>query len=169
MNKHYERYLTVKYAPLYKNRDASSMNWRFACNDGWFNIINTLSYHLCHSWLHAKKKYDQMKQHEGKLLYKVSWGGNEPESERNYRITDTVIERYRIDMEKAEECVPIARQVKEKYGGLRFYADNMSENHYMLINFAQSLSLTTCEICGKMGKQINAGWITTRCKEHRME
>jgi len=171
MNRHYDRYLTSKYVPLYQDRNKpmnqTAMCWGFDCGDGWFNIIKALSYDLCLPWLDAKRKYDIIKHREGYLWFNVMWGGNEPESERNYRITYSIIEQHHYEMEESVNKVPIARQVKEKYGGLRFYVDNATEEQYKLIDFVEGLSLSTCEVCGKMGKREGFGWITTRCKEHR--
>lgn len=57
-------------------------------------------------------------------------------------------------------------QVKEKFGGLRFY---MSVNHVEIekaIDEATRLSLITCEKCGKPGKMdSNGGWFQTICNE----
>jgi hypothetical protein len=56
-------------------------------------------------------------------------------------------------------------QVKEKWGGLRFYVDGTSE----LLNFIDEMearSLQTCEVCGQPGKPREGGWIRTLCDEH---
>lgn len=171
MNRHYDRYLTLKYAPLYRDRYANmqqtAMCWGFECGDGWFNIVNTLSRELCWPWLKAKQKYDLIKDHEGQLFYKAAWGKDAAESDHNYRITAEMIEQRRQSVEAAVLQIPIAVQVKEKFGGLRFYVNGANDKQYELIDFAESLSLTTCEVCGKKGKRNRSGWITTRCKEHR--
>ena len=68
-------------------------------------------------------------------------------------------------------------QVKEKFGGLRFYYswdsepfdDSTSANLKFytvngMVHFAESFSYKICEICGNSGKlrQVN-GWMTTQC------
>lgn len=59
-------------------------------------------------------------------------------------------------------------QVKEKFGGLRFYTNGSTKEINNLINKAESMSLVTCEECGKPGKnQANKGWIETLCDECR--
>jgi len=57
-------------------------------------------------------------------------------------------------------------QVKEKFGTLRFYADNASNEQYDLINEAEKLSETTCEVCGKKGQLRGNGWYYVACDEH---
>ena len=62
-----------------------------------------------------------------------------------------------------------ASQVKEKWGGLRFYIDGAPEaifkEVYAAIDKAEKLSYKICELCGKPGKPNKSGWIMTRCKE----
>jgi len=62
-----------------------------------------------------------------------------------------------------------AVQVKEKFGGLRFYQDCFSYNMMSLISEAEKESTTICEYCGNTGKidQSMAWWKTLcdRCKK----
>lgn len=57
-------------------------------------------------------------------------------------------------------------QVKEKFGGLRFYCDNSTHEILELVRIAEEKSYKTCEVCGKPGKVRNNGWISTLCDEH---
>lgn len=60
-------------------------------------------------------------------------------------------------------------QVKEKYGGLRFYyygiAKDPSDNERIvsIVAAAEEKSYETCEICGRKAKQRGRGWISTEC------
>jgi hypothetical protein len=67
--------------------------------------------------------------------------------------------------EKLEPMGVVASQVKEKYGTLRFYIYNATDEAYDLCDAAESESETTCELCGEPGKLRGKGWITTRCEE----
>lgn len=56
-------------------------------------------------------------------------------------------------------------QVKEKWGGLRFYVSGTTE----LLDFIDEMearSLETCEVCGQPGRPREGGWIRTLCDEH---
>lgn len=55
-------------------------------------------------------------------------------------------------------------QVKEKFGGLRFYVDGISEEVMEKVDAICEKSLSTCEWCGGMGSQRTVrSWITTLC------
>ena len=57
-------------------------------------------------------------------------------------------------------------QVKEKFGGLRFYINSGSEEIWQRIHLAESASYITCETCGELGEARGGGWIQTLCDEH---
>jgi len=167
MNPHYDRYLVRKYAPLYRNRygdmQSTAMCWGFSVGNGWFHIINELSLQLCRDWLSAKSEYDGIAGRTGKPFY-----ADLPENEiYNKIITGEMIEKAYQTMKEEEEKVPVASQVKEKYGTLRFYIDGGTDEHYALISFAEGMSYRTCDVCGRPGKLNRNGWLSVRCKEHR--
>lgn len=56
-------------------------------------------------------------------------------------------------------------QVKEKFGGLRFYAENVPEGGYDIIDAAEAASVKACELCGKPGAINTDGWMLTLCSE----
>ena len=62
-----------------------------------------------------------------------------------------------------------ASQVKEKFGGLRFYTNGYTEEVSGMIRMAESMSYRTCEVCGNPGRSNNYGWISTLCDTHRLE
>jgi hypothetical protein len=57
-------------------------------------------------------------------------------------------------------------QVKEKFGGLRFYTTTTSDLMDARIDQAATESYRTCEFCGKPGVPRSGGWIKTLCDEH---
>jgi hypothetical protein len=65
-----------------------------------------------------------------------------------------------------EEHQVVAAQVKEKFGGLRFYIDGGDDWVYGAISMAESMSYRTCEVCGAPGVTRGTGWIRTTCDEH---
>ena len=60
-------------------------------------------------------------------------------------------------------------QVKEKFGGLRFYTNGGGDNHHQIISKYEKISYETCEVCGEKGEPRGGGWITTLCSEHYIE
>ena len=61
------------------------------------------------------------------------------------------------------EHLPRASQVKEKFGGLRFYVTSATDEMDSLIEEAETLSYKTCESCGNPGQGRSGGWIKTLC------
>lgn len=166
MNSHYDRYLVKKYAPMFRDRygdmRTTAMCWGFSCGDGWFNIINTLCGLICSEWLFAKEQYDYLQTRLGKPRYDFG-----KEHEGNDIVTEDDIAAAKAIMDEEESKIPVVVQVKEKYGGLRFYVQSATDEQYAYIQFAESISYKTCEVCGNRGKRTRDGWITTRCEEHR--
>lgn len=64
---------------------------------------------------------------------------------------------------KPEDRLPGAAQVKQKFGGLRFYMYNATQEIYNLIHEAEERSSRTCEICGAEGKTRPTGWVKVLC------
>ena len=60
-----------------------------------------------------------------------------------------------------------ASQVKEKFGGLRFYVDCSTPEINRLIDVAEELSYKVCETCGSNEKVSISGlnWVKTLCKK----
>ena len=58
-------------------------------------------------------------------------------------------------------------QVKEKFGGLRFYVGGATQKEFAIIEKAEELSYEICEECGKPGiLREDLGWKLTLCDEH---
>lgn len=61
----------------------------------------------------------------------------------------------------------IIDQIKEKFGGLRYYVSDVGEEGYKLIDEAERKCEKICEVCGKPGKKVSPrGWLRVRCEEH---
>lgn len=62
-------------------------------------------------------------------------------------------------------------QVKEKFGGLRFYLSHHNDEIDDLVREATQLSYITCEVCGAQGDTVSSesinGWISTLCGKCR--
>lgn len=54
-------------------------------------------------------------------------------------------------------------QIKEKFGGLRFYIGRGTPEIFSRIAQAEEESFKVCEVCGKKGKPRGGGWIKTLC------
>ncbi len=63
----------------------------------------------------------------------------------------------------------VAVQVKEKFGGLRFYYNGGDEQIFGMVRMAESWAAHTCETCGAPGKFRGRGWVYTACDLHTKE
>lgn len=72
------------------------------------------------------------------------------------------IEEYNKTAETPIEVI----QVKEKFGGLRFYTSAGTKELHDMIDEAEAKSYTICEMCGKPGKtRSRYHWLCTLCDE----
>lgn len=62
-----------------------------------------------------------------------------------------------------EQGFPQATVVKEKYGTLRVYLSNYTDEIFDLVESAEERSAHICEACGKAGREHDDGWLKTRC------
>jgi len=61
-------------------------------------------------------------------------------------------------------------QVKEKFGGLRFYINTGSDEIFKRIHLAGNQSYEICETCGEKGEmRTDLGWYSTLCNKHYEE
>lgn len=63
----------------------------------------------------------------------------------------------------------VVRQIKEKFGGLRFYYEGGDDTIDGMIRMAESWAGHSCETCGAPGTTGGRGWIQTLCPTHRAE
>lgn len=76
----------------------------------------------------------------------------------------TIIDELSSKITK-EDPSAMAVQVKEKFGGLRFYMGAYTDKVYDYTGEAEKLSYKTCEKCGSTENvaQTKGGWIKTLC------
>lgn len=69
---------------------------------------------------------------------------------------------------RGEGCAQVvAVQVKEKFGGLRFYYDGGDDVIDGMVRMAESWASHTCETCGDKGKhRVDGGWHYVACDKH---
>ena len=160
MKRELDEALCAKYPLIFKDRNAdmrtTAMCWGLDCGDGWYNIIDTLCGLLTSDYRNAKSQYEYIKD----LVDQPRWEGSKD------IITQEKIDDAKVRMDEEAVKVPVAVQVKEKFGGLRFYVQAATDKHYQYITFAESMSYRTCESCGAPGKTYTNGWHTTLCDIH---
>ena len=151
--------LVANYPELYRDRFApmnqTAMCWGFSCGDGWYRIIDALSAALVGPHRRAKEDLEYWKSNLGKQVWRGRIGTQEDIDAKQKKFDET-------------HC-PVAVQVKEKFGTLRFYVDRATDAQYNYIEFAEFMSARTCEICGDHGQVYTIGWHQTLCDKHADE
>ena len=160
MKRELDEALCAKYPLIFKDRNAdmrtTAMCWGLECGDGWYNIIDVLCGLLTSDYRQAQSRYDFIKD----KVDQPQWEGSKK------IITQEQIDEAKAKLDEETLKVPVASQVKEKFGGLRFYVQAATKEHYNYISFAESMSYRTCESCGNPGKTYTNGWHTTLCDIH---
>jgi hypothetical protein len=135
------RQLIEKYPKIFAGvpRPDGKGNYPFwlECGKGWYDMLDTLCAGIQNHVDNKNSQYD----------YKVKRGEAKEEDRPNYQV--------------------VASQVKEKFGGLRFYTLGNDEFVDGLISMAEGMSYKICEVCSKPGKIGGRGWITTMCEPCR--
>ena len=139
-----EKQLYEKYPEIFRQKDLpmnqTAMCWGISTGKGWFVIIDELCSEI-QNHIYNKNLDIKYKKERGEL----------PPDAPNFPQVE-------------------ATQVKEKFGGLRFYVNHSDEYIDGLISMAESMSLRTCEHCGNPGKENEDGyWISTLCIPCREE
>jgi len=67
----------------------------------------------------------------------------------------------------------ILHQVKEKFGGLRYYTHTPNRTNdrddlfRVVVSYYETLSFSVCDQCGEPGTRwIKGGYVRTRCRDH---
>jgi len=160
MKKKLDEALCAKYPLIFKGRHAdmrtTAMCWGLDCGDGWYNIIDVLCGLLTSDYRRAQSRYESIKD----KVDQPRWEGSKD------IITQEKIDEAKAKLDEETVKIPVASQVKEKFGGLRFYVQAATDIHYNYISFAESMSYRTCEECGAVGKTYTDGWYKTLCDIH---
>ena len=160
MRRELDEQLCAKYPLIFKDRNAdmrtTAMCWGLECGDGWYNIIDVLCGLLTSDYRQAQSRYESIKD----LVDQPRWQGSDK------IVTQEQIDEAKVKLDEETLKVPVAVQVKEKFGGLRFYVQAATDKHYQFISFAEVMSYRTCEECGAPGKTYTDGWHRTMCDIH---
>ncbi len=143
------------------------------CGDGWYTLIDT----LCDSIQRLIDHKESMRvldiSHNERV--QAALDGNLQPLKDYYAHLGNFDEWVDYSMKQGLSEVPdpieqvVALQVKEKFGGLRFYVHGGNEYILGMIRMTERLSMATCEVCGNPGLRRSGNWISTLCDEHAKE
>lgn len=164
----FEKHMSEKY-PRYFGE--GKQYGGFAVGEGWFHIIEALVSEIDHytKWRRNMRANDLRKLRaknkgmEALIDFMAGKGGRQP--------TDWDIERAEDAMQNEIKITPKVdwirvQQIKEKFGGLRFYYDGGNDEISGMVRMAELWAGRTCEECGNKGERRSGGWIRTLCDFH---
>lgn len=148
----------------------------FECGDGWYNILDKLCSNIQGHIDWKRKERNRNLRYNRALKRALAGDKSNLIKYHSYKdkVTDYTLMCVDRDIEnplyrKVTDKIPqvVVDQVKEKFGGLRFYYSGGDEYISGLVSMAESMSYATCEECGNPGKPNIGGWIRTLCTTHR--
>jgi len=175
-----QKQLFDKYPLIFQDKDKSMqetcMCWGIECNDGWYWLLDRLCSNLQWNTDHNNKAHMTVYRFEiiRKLLMFIARKNN-PWLVKNkgkkykhwiHKNMHKLVGLLRKEVEYERYPQIIASQVKEKYGGLRFYVQSSTGAQDAVISWAESLSYHICDKCGST-ENIGSteGWIITLCEK----
>ena len=143
----------------------------FAIGAGWYPIIESLVGNIDHytKWRRNMRANDLRKQRakdkgmEALLQFMVGKKDREP-SDWDYERTEDAMEND-IDITPKVNWIHV-EQIKEKFGGLRFYYQGGDDHISGMVDMAETWANHACETCGDRGERRSGGWIRTLCDKH---
>jgi hypothetical protein len=144
----------------------------FAVSKGWWIILERLMTNIqsLTDWKTKQRqreidKFNAREQGYEALLkfYSGERGASEWEIEQ---ANETMASGVTIPPEVTQVEV---QQIKEKFGGLRFYYSGGNDEIQGMVTMAESWAGVACEECGAIGERRSGGWIRTLCDKHEAE
>lgn len=138
----------------------------FECGDGWYMLLDELMGEI-QNRIENVNRWRKKGDHKYKFFEKWSYNWR-IRSHRDQKLKKKIGEW--IEKKAPRVFLPPLTiridQIKEKFGGLRFYYSGGDDAIHGMVSLAESLSYKICEGCGST-KDIGytKGWITTMCKE----
>lgn len=162
MTKELDEKLCAEFPLIFKNRHGdmrqTAMCWGFQCGDGWYSLIRHLCLRLTRKLRMEQQSYDF---YASMMPEQLASG---PEWIRAGASPDKQAARL-AEIARLTALVPVASQVKEKFGTLRFYVEACTPEDGAIISEAEAMSAIVCEVCGMTAgtKTYTDGWHQTLC------
>ncbi len=180
MDSKLDKALCEKYPKIFCNRHSSLqetlMCFGFECGDGWYTILNRLCTAIQSHINSSRRSRCAALKYNRALKQAITLNDTSPLVKyfsAGVKVGKSTIKMAEDDLKKKiYRAVPdscpqvVAVQVKEKFGGLRFYYDGGDQYVYGLVSFAEIMSESTCEVCGDAGKSRGGPWVVTLCDKH---
>jgi hypothetical protein len=149
-----EQHIREQYPLIFSGRCEISIN------DGWFDIIDILCGNI----------QNRIDNAITQRKYAIEWNKDVNDPDYDWADRSFVKRKEREVPELVEQVV--AKQIKEKFGTLRFYYDGGDDYIRGLEAMAASMSGVICEECGSPGTSRSTKkqrWVRVLCEKHAEE
>jgi hypothetical protein len=169
MDRQLDEALCKDFPEIFRNRNGdmrtTAMCWGFECGSGWEPLIRATCERLMSPVTRTRRDVKHIKENLA-IEDKSGW----TDWQKSY-YTQERLAGLEAKLKDMEEHIPVASQVKEKFGGLRFYVHGATEEQYDIIHHAEAMSYYVCEECGTMktARLYSFGWNRTLCDTHADE
>jgi hypothetical protein len=145
----------------------------FAISKGWWHIVESamanIQQHL--DWKAKNRQRDielfTAREQGYEAVLKYYQGDHEEPSDWHIDNAESVMEEGIVIEPEIPQVV--VQQIKEKFGGLRFYYEGGDDYVSGVVEMAESWAGKTCETCGSLGTRRHGGWVRTLCDTHEEE
>lgn len=129
--------LLERFPLLFPSEDAETPfnDWGFEVPDGWYDLIENT----------CRVLYNHYRNAQWRMEYAEKMKDKDP----------SLFEKYSKELEEETSNLPVFTQIKEKFGTLRLYADNVNDYSDGIIGLAESLSEHICKHCGNKVHENN--------------
>jgi len=139
------------------------MQFGFECGDGWYWLLDHLMSSI--KWHIEQDNNQRDREPKIKWLDKLSWKLRLRTSQKRKLLRWIGEKIYDKQPRGVPHMTFRVDQIKEKFGGLRFYYSGGDDYIDGMVSMAESMSYTICESCGTTENVGNTkGWIYTCCK-----
>jgi hypothetical protein len=147
------------------------------CGDGWFDILDSAC-DLIQRHVDDKRRHRALSLRYNRAIQRAARGdtaglihyytaGDKFTEWAQKQVSETMLCKRFTQRPVPEICHQVvAMQIKEKFGGLRFYTNAKDEYVSGVLAMAESMSYSVCEQCGAAGRMRGTGWLYTACDDH---
>lgn len=167
-NKLVEKYPKFfEYLKEYNGDIILPMQFGIECRDGWYwlldNLMGTIQSYIDNNSKRSRIKNKFLRYIQDKLR-RIAWKLPYKYSKYLHKYSSFIFNNAKWEQYTAIEQVE-ASQIKEKYGGLRFYTNGHDDRIDGMIWLAESMSYSICEECGSTNNVTQTkGWIISLCE-----
>lgn len=165
----FQKHMETKFPKMFKDKHYGG----FCVGEGWYHILESLCGNIQHK-IHWKRKQRawalQKVRAKAKgldAMIQFTAGKGKIPTEWDIERAEHAMEEDIVVPDRVDHITVL--QIKEKFGGLRFYYQGGDAEVHGMVTMAEAWAGFSCEVCGERGERRNSGWIRTLCDVHEAQ